>query len=323
MSMPSLGQSPTRYDLEIPDGWTGIEHPRQGTEFEIVVDEPVGYSSRLSIERCRILTDSPDAESGPMERLIGERISSLAETTTDSRFIDLVLHRPTSDGGLPAFRATVAYRHGPSLVTAFIWALPLDDGGALVLTGLTDADMIALDAGVFEGIVESLRFGSDAEQVADADRPPVVVEAPARDRRLPAPPLGWSDVDPDDPRILRQLVADGPSAHPALISVLAAPDGLAGDAVERHGSIVDDLRSTMTDAELLDVASDELAVGAALRSLVMFRQVERVLSVDVWTGEEDPSQPVVWAICDDEDDAVRDAAIAWIRGASLEDLGAA
>ncbi len=323
MSTMSTERQPTRFDLEIPEGWTGIEHPRVGVELELVVDEPVGYASRLSFERYHELEPSPDPESGPMEHLIGERVSRLAETMTDGRFLDLALYGPRpEDDELPAFRATVAYRHGPHLVTAFLWALPLADGGALVATGLTDADMVVIDAEVFETVVASLRFGDDAEPIAEADRPPAIPEPEPRARpSLPAPPAGWIDGPLTEDRVLRQLVAADGSAAPAVISVMAAPADLAGDALDRHQVIVDDLVSTMTDAELKDVAGDPLAIGGAQRSLLIFRQGERVFTADVWTGDEDATLPVIWAICDFDDDAGRDRAIEWIRAASREELG--
>ena len=316
---------PTRYDLEVPEGWTGIEHPRVGGVFELVLDEPVGYASRLSFERYLELEPSPDPESGPMDHLIGERVSSLAESMTDGRFLDLALYGPPlEDDALPAFRATVAYRHGPHLVTAFLWALPLADGGALVATGLTDADMVTIDADVFDTVMASLRFGDDAEPIPLADQPPAQPEPAPRVRaELPAPPPGWVDGPIDDDRVLRQLVADDAVSMPAVISVMAAPAGLVGDALDRHAAILDDLASTMTDAELTNIAPDPLAIGAAQRSLMVFRQGERVFTADVWTGDEDANLPVVWAICDFDDDAGRDRAVAWIRGASREELGAA
>lgn len=313
---------PVPFDVEIPEGWTGLENPREGVVLEIALDDPVGFASRITIERFADLAAGP-GDAGPMEQLIGERIVALTGTMTDARLLDLTLHgaRP-SDGAPPAFLATVAYLHGPHLVTAFIWALPAGDE-ALVLTGFTDADVIELDAGAFATIVDSVRVGEEADVLPVEERPLPLPDVPPRERpHLPEPPAGWSDVPLDDDRVLRQLVSDAPIAVPASIFV-AETQAFPGDALERHEAVLEDLGSTMTDAELLDVGVDQLAMGEAVRSLVVFRQGDDTRTADLWTGSDQSTDlPTIWLICDFDDDAGREQAVAWVREATAQELGA-
>lgn len=311
------------FQIEIPEGWTGLEHPRAGVLLELELEEPVGYASRMLFELVDELPHGID-EAGPMEVLIASRASGLAQLMTDGLVLDLVMHgdRP-EEGELLAYRATVVFRHGPHLVTAFLWTIPLDVG-ALVITGLTDADFIELDAGAFATVIESLRTGDRVRPVDSDARPPLLPEpAPPRERpQLPQAPAGWTDGLAGEDRVLRLLVATDPVPVPASIFTMAAPD-LAGDASERHAAILDDLAQTMTDAEVQQAGVVDLAIGEAWRSLIVFRQADEVFTADVWTGTRDATLPIIWTLCAFEDAERRDEAVAWVSSATLEDLGVA
>lgn len=321
MTVPTDDPRAFPFQIEIPDGWTGLENPRAGVLLELELEEPVGYASRMMFEVVDELPQGLD-EAGPMEVLIASRASGLAQLMTDGLVLDLAMHgdRP-ADGELLAYRATVVFRHGPHLVTAFLWTIPLDVG-ALVITGLTDADVIELDAGAFAVVIESLRTGDRVRPVASDDLPPLLPEpTPPRERpELPQAPAGWTDGLPSDDRVLRMLVATDPVAVPASIFAMAALEH-PGDAEERHAAVLDDLAQTMTDAEVQQAGLVDLAIGEAWRSLIVFRQGDEAYTADVWTGNHDATLPIVWTLCAFDDAECREGAAAWVSSATLEDLG--
>lgn len=314
--------SPLPFSVEIPDGWTALRAPRDGVALELVVDNPPAFASRLSFELHEQLDPAEDAAgAGPIDRLLSERVVALTESMTDARFLDVTLHgaRP-ANGSPPALMATVAYRHGPYLVTALLWVIPLGGGRALLITGLTDADMLALDAPAFAEIVSSLQSGPHASPMAAVAAPPALAEGERWRLHATPPPAGWVDVRPTDPRTLRQLVR----LHgdpPTTLVIVASADGAATEVRLRHEAAINDLADTLTDAQLQAVGIDQLAVGEAMRSLLWFRQGDGWRTADVWTGGDGVPLPVIALLCGGDDDAARDAGEAWVRAASWEALG--
>lgn len=321
-ALASPAASPLPFSVEVPDGWTAFSAPRDGVALELVVDDPPAFASRMSFELHEHLDPAEDdAGAGPIDRLLSERVVALTESMTDARFLDVTLHgeRP-ADGSPPALMATVAYRHGPYLVTALLWVIPLQAASALLITGLTDADMLALDAPSFAEIVSTLRIGAQASPMATvpAEHPPATGER----WRLHAtpPPAGWIDLTPADPRTLRQLVRLH-GEPPATLVIVESVGEAAADVRSRHEAAINDLADTLTDAQLQSVGIDQLAVGDAMRSLLWFRQGDGWRTADVWTGGDGVPLPVIALLCGGDDDAGRDAGEAWVRAASWEALG--
>lgn len=159
MTDATQGRDDLSFDVEVPDGWVVAgSSARGGSTLTITAPADHGHVSTLTFD---VYERNPDTASDAIPRLHRARVLELLDAMTDARLLDGIAE---SHDGREGYRATVVYRHGPYLVTAFVWTLAAPFG-ALAILGLTDSDRLGVDATIFDAVLQSLRFASSGDQV--------------------------------------------------------------------------------------------------------------------------------------------------------------
>jgi hypothetical protein len=302
------------YALEVPEGWEAVERP--GADVELVISSPAlaGRATVLNVERfVRDEYTPPDA----VDRLLTGRVEQLLATMVDALLIDMLVVPEPRGATEPGMLATVAYRHGPMTVTCFVWVFE-SDAGALLLTGIVDADLLDTDGPVLAGIVASLDLAVDTIGEQPPLEPIVVDGAAPTD--LPSLPDGWADADSgadQPPRRFMIRDADAGTLPVTVASGFGPPADPGANPADVHARACEELALTLTDATLLDRGAATLAGAPALRTSIWFRHGAGNRIADLWTA----GPVVAWSVAQVDDDAGRAAAEALVAGATLAQLG--